>query len=52
MTIEAIDERAKAEAAVFEIAKQIRQLLDEATKIDLPDGRDAAEEALQLATED
>lgn len=52
MTIEAIETRAKAEAAVYEIARQIRALLDEAEKIDLPDGREAAEEALQLATED
>lgn len=53
MTIEAIETRAAAEARVFEIAKQVRQLLDTAAKeITLPDDRDVCEEILELVTED
>lgn len=52
MTIEAINSRQEAEAKVFDTARQIRALLDAAATIELPDGRDAAEEALTLATEE
>lgn len=52
MTIEAINLRQANEAAIYDTARQIRALLDAAAKIELPDGRDAAEEALQLATEE
>lgn len=40
MTIEAITERQKVESQVFDVARQIRALLDTAEKLELPDGRD------------
>lgn len=52
MTVAQITERQATEAEVFELAKQLGALLDEAERIELPDGRSAAEEAPELARED
>lgn len=51
MTIAEITDRAANEQKLFDVAKQIRQLLDDAAKIDLPDDRDAVEEILALVSE-
>lgn len=52
MTIEEITDRQANEQKLFDTAKQIRKLLDDAAeKIELPDGRDAVEEILALVGE-
>lgn len=52
MTTEAIQSRAKAEAAVYAVAVEIRQLLDKAAReIELPDV-DVEERILELVSGD
>ncbi len=50
MSLKEIETRQANEMKLFEIAKQIRTLLDEAAALDLPDS-DGEERAIALATE-
>lgn len=47
MTIQQIDEQQAQEARVFQVARKITEIHDGLADVELPDDRDAAEEAVQ-----